>query len=197
MTLFYRTVIASALVLSLSVPAAWAQAQAAQPQSTQPAPQERGGPGGYGPGMMWGDGYGPDIIRGGGYGPGMMQALRGGRFGDQQAADSFVQRRLAFEKAGLKITLQQTPLWDKYAESVRANAKTVAAQREIIATRDGSQDSLPDRLQVRQELMAVQLDSMRKMITALRPLYASLDTEQKAQVDSFIGFGVGTGPGMF
>ena len=199
---FRHALLASALVLSLGLPLAGAQAQGGPPATQGPGYGRGYGmmSGGYGPAMMGAyGGYGPGMMIGGGgaagYGPGMMWGWRGGWSSDPKAADDFVQRRLAFEKAGLKITAQQSPLWEKYAETVRANAKAMVAQRSVLASRDGSQDSLPDRLQIREELLAVQADSMRKENAALRPLYAALDANQKALADDFMGFGAG--PGMF
>jgi hypothetical protein len=143
---------------------------------------------------------GPGMMRGGGpgYGPGMMGGrYGGGRSSDPQAIDAFVVRQLAFEKAGLKITAQQMPLWDKFAATVRANAKAMAAQRTILATRDNSHDSLPDRLHIREQLMAVQTESLHKSIADLRPLYDALDANQKALAEDFLAVGMGAGSGMF
>jgi hypothetical protein len=70
------------------------------------------GRGGNGPGMM-----------GSGYGAGMMWGGRDRWAQDASTAESFAEGRLAFLKAELKVTSQQLPLWDKYAEAMRTNTR--------------------------------------------------------------------------
>jgi len=46
-----------------------------------------------------------------------------------------------------------------------------------------SQVSLPDRLDQNEQLMAAQLDALRAMNKALKPLYATLSDDQKKAAD--------------
>ena len=47
----------------------------------------------------------------------------------------------------------------------------------------GSTVSLPDRLDQHEQLMAAQLDAVRAMNKALKPLYAALNDDQKKTAD--------------
>jgi hypothetical protein len=53
----------------------------------------------------------------------------------------------------------------------------------MMSRRGGSTISLPDRLDQNEQLMAAQLDAMRVMNKALKPLYATLTETQKQTAD--------------
>jgi hypothetical protein len=131
-----------ALSLSLALPAAAADNGA----SGYPGGGSglMGGPGyGYGPMMGYGNGlHGPGQMPGWGPGRGMgpwMMGygegpgyfmgswMMGGMWGysDADTGVDFVEGRLAFIKTELKITDKEMPLWNAFAEAVRANAKTI------------------------------------------------------------------------
>jgi LTXXQ motif family protein len=146
--------------------------------------------GGYGPGMMWG-GYGSGMMGmmwGGGYGPGMMWGS-GGPFGAGSAAraETFAEGQLAFLKVELKITAPQMPLWDKYVEAVRASAKTLYTEQRKLFDRDWSKETLPQRLDLQERMLALRLETMKKTNAALRPLYAAFDAAQKEIADDLLG----------
>jgi hypothetical protein len=209
MTRFHRSLTAFAMAMSLALPAGVAAAQMG-PGSQPPAASDQDGSGsgpgyrhGYGPGMMWGWGaagpdargggwgrgmmwgYGPGMMFGGGWGPGMMWG-NGGPFG-ARGSENFAEGQLAFLKVELKITPQQMPLWDKYADSVRQSAKTMYEQHRSLFDRDWSRASLPERLDGREQMIALRLETLKATDAALKPLYAALDKEQKEIADQFLG----------
>ena len=116
-----------------------------------------------GPGMM--DGDGPDD----------MMCMMMGRH---------VEGRLAFLKTELKITADQEPLWTAYAEAARANSKAMAGRCATMMNKsNASTMKLPDRLDQHEQLMAAQLEALRAVNKALKPLYAALSEEQKKAVE--------------
>ncbi len=195
-----------AVLVSLGLPAGIATAQMG-PGGGPPAASDQGrgyGPGGgYGPGMMWGGGYGPGMMWGGGgygpgmigaggYGPGMMWGY-GGSFGsgNPARAETFAEGQLAFLKVELKITAPQTPLWDKYADAVRQSTKSMYEQHRTLFERDWTKESLPQRLDLQEQMITLRLDTMKKTNAALKPLYAALDDNQKEIADEYFGGPVG------
>lgn len=204
---FRQVLAATAISLSLGLVPGLALAQGGPPAAAQ---GEGYGPGyGYGPGMMRGYGpgpgyghgrgygrgygYGPGMMWGGGYGPGMMW----GWAADPATAENAIEGRLAFLKAELRITAQQSALWDKYAAAMRDSAKSMYERHRSLFERDWADESLPQRLELREQLMTVGLDSMRKTDAALKPLYAALDENQKKIADEYMGFGMGAFHGGF
>lgn len=186
-----RTVLtAGAVMISLSFPTGMAMAQTGPGVPAAASDQGRGnGPGfGYGPGMMGGRGgygYGPGMM--GGYGPGssMMGWMFG--YGDDSARIDYIDGRLAFIKAELKITAPQTPIWDKFADTVRAKAKTVSERRMPFFDRGYWSEPLPQRLDLQEKAMAAHLDALRETSAAIKPLYDALDSAQKKIADALLG----------
>lgn len=143
---------------------------------------------GYGPGMMGGGGYGPGMMQGYGYGPGMMWGGGPGWFGNAQTAESFADGQLAFLKAELRITEQQMPLWDKFADAVRSSTKVMFEHRGKMFDRNWANETLPQRLELREQFMADGLAALRRTTDTLKPLYAALDQNQKEIADQLLGF---------
>jgi hypothetical protein len=130
---------------------------------------------------MMGYGYmGPAMM--GAMGPWMMGAT-GSAEAMCGAMGSHIEGRLAYIKAALKVTGVQEPLWNAYAVATRDNANTMVARCTTMMVKRGSQVSLPDRLDENEELMAAQLDAVRAMDKALKPLYAALSNGQKKTAD--------------
>ncbi len=112
----------------------------------------------------------------------------GGMFGftdDGQIID-FVEGRLAFLKAELKITDAQTRQWNTFAEAVRSNAKTVNTRRMHLFAQDWSQQSLPERLDQEEAVLRARLDAFHSISAAVRPLYAVLDGTQQKTADTLL-----------
>lgn len=139
--------------------------------------------------MMGGWGWGPHGMMGhGGYGMGPWMMGRGGHWrGDPSRRSAMCNRmaghvegRLAYVKAELKITDAQETLWKAYADTARDNAKTLVAHCTTLFNQSSSATtSLPERLDLHEQVMAAQLDAMRAMNKALKPLYAALSDNQK------------------
>ena len=128
--------------------------------------------------------WGPHGMMGyGAMGPWMMGR---GELGQEvcSAMSSHIEGRLAYIKAELKITTAQEPLWSSYAAAGRNNANTMLAHcTTMMSQRGASSVSLPDRLDQHEQLMAAQLDAMRTMNKALKPLYEALSDSQKKSAD--------------
>ncbi len=183
---------AFALVAALAVGSAvgLAQTKATPAQSNPTAQGQTPAAPGYGAmmgdwwqGMMGGGGMGPGMMSRGGMGPWMMGS---GRFGPGMCAamGSHMDGRLAYLKAELKITEAQEPLWKAYATAARDNANGMQARCATMMDPKGAAAlNLPDRLDLHEQFMAAQLDSLREMNKALKPLYAALSEDQKKTAD--------------
>lgn len=127
---------------------------------------------GYGPGTM-GYGMGPGMMGWNGSGPAMCNAMAG-----------HVEGRLAYLKAELKITDAQEPLWKSYAAAARDSANAMLAHCTAMMTQRGTSTvSLPDRLDLHEQIMTDQLEALRGMNKALKPLYAAFSDRQKQAAD--------------
>jgi hypothetical protein len=164
-------------VLMLALIAGTALAQ--QPQHDEhhpPAPGAASGPGM--PGGMAGPGDMPMT--------GMMRMMMG-RDGMAMmgAMARHIEGRLAFLKTELKITDPQLPLWNALADAMRANAKSMGDMAGGMM--GGSQTAaLPDKLAMRERMMAAHLEALRKFQAAADPLYAALGDEQKKAADELL-----------
>lgn len=98
---------------------------------------------------------------------------------------------LAYLKTALKITDAQSKQWDAYANVVRKEAKErEAAMKDMRANRErGTHPSLLDRVERQQKMATAMAASAGERLAALRPLYASLSTEQKQTADFVLGRG--------
>ncbi len=154
----------------------------ANAQQAGPVQAPSGGPGGdytMGPSMMGPDGMmgyghmGPWMIGRGGPGASMCTAMA-----------SHIEGRLAYAKAELKITESQEPLWKSYASAARDHAQSMIAHCSTMMAKHGAGGlSLPERLDQHEQFMAAQLEALRGMNKALKPLYAALDENQKRAAD--------------
>jgi LTXXQ motif family protein len=127
---------------------------------------------------------------GGGSMMGMMRMMMGkdgmGGMPMMAAMAEHVEGRLAFLKTELKITDAQLPLWNTFAQAVRDNAK---AMQEIMhgGMMGASQSAkLPDKLAMREKMMTAHLEALRKLKTAVDPLYTALGDEQKKTADEIM-----------
>lgn len=166
-------------VVALALAAAIVGTAVAQDQSTQQGTSPgwtwspRGMMGGsMGPGMMGFGGMGPWMMGGSGSAEAMCSAM-----------GSHIEGRLAYIKAELKVADAQESLWNAYAVAARDNAKTMVARCTTMMGKRDSQVSLPDRLDQNEQLMAAQLEAVRAMDKALKPLYAALSDGQKKTAD--------------
>ncbi|MDQ0506215.1 Spy/CpxP family protein refolding chaperone [Xanthobacter agilis] len=195
MTTFRNLMLAGALLLATPGFAEDAhhppEAQPAAPQAAAPAPQPSqaapmpGGPQGMmGPGMMGQGGMG--MMGGGnaGAGMGMSQMMDPGR----------IAGRIAFLKAELKITDAQQPLWNAFVEALKANRAMMGDMQEMMmAAQGGAAPTLIQRIEGHERMLATRLEAVRRLKTALGPLYASFDEAQKRTADQLMMPG-GMGP---
>jgi hypothetical protein len=109
-----------------------------------------------------------------------------------------VEPMLAFAKASLKITPQQEAQWNAVADVVRKHAK--AHDEEIKKRRarfEGARDgnTPPARpngiemLQQQQQRLTQRAKELDELLTAAKPLYASLSEDQKKAADRLLHHG--------
>jgi hypothetical protein len=97
-----------------------------------------------------------------------------------------VEGRLAFLKTELKITDAQLPLWNAVADAIRANAKNMSAMMSGGMMAGSGTAALPDKLALREKMMTVHLDALRRFKAAVDPFYAALSPEQKKTADQLL-----------
>lgn len=116
--------------------------------------------------------------------PGMMRSSmqRGGMM-DPAAR---VEQRLGRLKGELKLTQQQEPLWQAFAEKSRAEAgKAAQAMRDRMA--DEKPLSAPERMALMQSRMKERVAGLESVNESFKRLYADLSPEQKAAADRHFG----------
>lgn len=174
------TFVAAILVVAAAMAAGPVGAQNQAPQLAPDGAPANGqwGPRGsqdygpMGPGMMGYVGMGPWMMGRYGAGVPMCGAMAG-----------HIDGRLAYIKAELKITDKQEPLWNAYADAARGSGNIMLARCTTMMSGAGS---VTDRLDQNEQLMAAQLDAVRAINKALKPLYAALDDGQKQRADQIL-----------
>ena len=126
---------------------------------------------------------------------GMMRMMMGeggmGGMPMMAAMAKHVEGRLAFLKTELKITDGQLPLWNTFAEAVRDNANTMSEMMQSGMMGMSQAATLRDKLAMREKMMTAHLEALRKLKTAVDPLYAALTDEQKKTADEIMPGAVG------
>ncbi|GIL39884.1 Spy/CpxP family protein refolding chaperone [Roseiterribacter gracilis] len=121
-----------------------------------------------------------------------------------------VEPMLAFAKASLKITAAQESAWNAVADVVRKHAKArdedVKKMRaKFDAARDAKTPPTPpngiEMLQQQQQRLTQRAKDLDELLTAAKPLYASLSDDQKKAADRLLhhargGMGGRGGPHM-
>lgn len=104
-----------------------------------------------------------------------------GRLGDR------LDRRLDFLHQRLRISAAQERVWDDFASAVRGEAQTVRDRFEDRRdrVRDGrrGRPTVVERLERRQQTLANRSARVDHLLSALRPLYAALNANQKQTAD--------------
>jgi hypothetical protein len=102
-----------------------------------------------------------------------------------------VEGRLAFLKTELKITPEQEPQWNKFADAVRSVAQSAKAMHEQMMqagqTMQGGVQPAPVRLDRYERMLNARLEAVRTIKAVFEPLYASLTDEQKKTADELFG----------
>lgn len=112
-------------------------------------------------------------------GPAGKQA--GMKFDPAQRAE----RHLTMLKGQLKISAEQEPLWQAYAEKMKGEAgKGMRAMRDTAAAPQAAL-SAPERMAKMQAVMEERVAAMRDVHEHFNRLYAVLTPEQQATADQF------------
>lgn len=161
-----------------------AQAPAAQPPMTPaarpPMMPQSGGP--MTPGMP-----------AAGTMPMMAQMGQGGMMGMMMRMGDHVEGRIAFLRAELRITEAQVPLWNAFAEALRANARKMGEMQQAMMGQAAAPMTLPQRIAQHETMVTAHLEAFRAMRTAVQPLYAALSDDQKRIADTLIHGPMGMG----
>ena len=123
-----------------------------------------------------------------------QMARRHGRVDGARASSRPTERaeaRLAYMQGALKITSAQQPLWDGYANLLRARAadreKRMDEWRARVAQNAGRPPRSPQsaiaRLERQQQFHAHAISRLNEQLQVERPLYAALTTEQRQVAD--------------
>jgi hypothetical protein len=97
-----------------------------------------------------------------------------------------VDGRIAFLKAELKITPAQETQWQQVATAMHENAN--ALDRLITEARQhsGTMDAI-QHLSLREQFAKVRADNDARLLSAFKPLYASLSPEQQQMANTLVG----------
>jgi periplasmic protein CpxP/Spy len=135
-----------------------------------------------------GPGGAPPRGAGGPQSPGGAKAPAGNAAGTSQ-----IDREIADLKKQLKITPQQEPQFNAFAEIMRSNAQEMDAQMS-----QGSPNQNPnavESLKREQQLTETQAAGLKRLVPALQSLYDTLSDPQKKIADKVIGGGGEPAPG--
>jgi hypothetical protein len=111
----------------------------------------------------------------------MMGQMRGGMPGAGFDPGARAEQRLARLHTDLKVTAEQEPLWQAFAEKARAEAG-----KGMQAMRDNAQDlslSAPERMSRVTEVMKQRVAAMESVNDSFRRLYDALTPDQKRVAD--------------
>lgn len=102
-----------------------------------------------------------------------------------------VEARLAYLRTALKITPEQEPHWNAYAEVQRKHAREAAGRIEQMRAQRTERDpqarmTVIERLERRQAMMALASARLNDTLAALKPLYAALTPEQRQIADELL-----------
>ena len=105
---------------------------------------------------------------------------------ERRMPGKFVDGRIAFLKAELKITPAQEAQWQQVEAAMRENAKqldqTITASCQNRANMDAVQ-----RRELREQFAKVRAGSDARLLVAFKPLYASLSPEQQQMANQLVG----------
>ena len=96
-----------------------------------------------------------------------------------------VDGRIAFLKAELKITPAQESQWQQVATAMRDNANALDQAISNARTQRGTMDAV-QRLTMREQFAKVRAENDARLLTAFKPLYASLSPEQQQAANDLV-----------
>jgi hypothetical protein len=137
----------------------------------------------------------PMMGQGGMMGPGaggMMGGcpMMGGMQGMMMGSGPMMEGGLAYQKAELGITEDQTAAWDDYAAAIKARGTTMQGMHADMmqAMQTGS---VMARMDAHIKSMEAMVESLKALKPATEALYAVLSDEQKKKADQLLGGGCG------
>lgn len=111
-----------------------------------------------------------------------MMTMMGAQSG-MMSAD--VEGRIASLKTELKITDAQVPQWNRFADALRATAKSMNGMFEQMMP-SAAEATLPQRLERREQMMSAHVTVLKTLREAVDPLYAALSDDQKQIADQLM-----------
>ena len=90
-----------------------------------------------------------------------------------------VDGRLAFLKTELKITPGQESQWQQFASVMRQNAQSLDQAISNARRHRGTEMNAVERMEMRGQFAKVRAENDARLLTAFRPLYASLSPQQQ------------------
>jgi hypothetical protein len=115
----------------------------------------------------------------------MMSSMMTMMSAENGMMSSHVEGRIASLKSDLKITAAQTPQWDRFADALRATARSMNGMYGQMMQAKGTA-ALPARLEAQAQMISAHLASLKALKDALDPLYASLSDDQKKRADGLM-----------
>jgi hypothetical protein len=113
----------------------------------------------------------------------MMRMMMGQ--GGMPMRGEHIEGRLAFLKTELKITDEQLPLWNAFAQAMRDDASTMQAKLHAMMGMNKAA-TLSDKLAERETMLTARIEAVRKLKAAADPLYAALNVDQKKTADEIM-----------
>jgi periplasmic protein CpxP/Spy len=98
--------------------------------------------------------------------------------GSRMLPGQLVDGRIAFFKAELKITPEQETQWQSVATAMRQNAGALDQVISSARQQQGTMDAV-QRLGVREQFDKIRTENDARLLSAFKPLYASLSPEQQ------------------
>lgn len=102
-----------------------------------------------------------------------------------------MEARLAYLKTALKITAAQEAQWNSFADTLRQHARDADERykaRHAQHERGVKRTPLTaiERMERRQSRLAAKAERLKKTLTAAKPLYAALSSEQQQVADGLV-----------
>ena len=97
-----------------------------------------------------------------------------------------VDGRIAFLKTELKITPAQETQWQQMATAMRDNANALDQAISNAREQRGTMDAV-QRLTMHEQFAKVRAENDARLLTAFKPLYASLSAEQQQIANELVG----------
>ncbi len=124
---------------------------------------------------------------------GRMMPMMGEMMGHGEAASPMgmmmfdhIEGHIAFLKAELGITTAQEQQWNAFADTLRANAKTMQEQRRAMMEK-GMPTTWPDRIMLHERMLEARLRAVKAIEGPAKALYEALSPEQQKKADELMG----------